>query len=368
MNNLAPSVPKYDASVFTHIEDISLSKETLELLDKANKVYLNNFDSRIWYGRCIFLSWYCSRGTCKFCYRSTPKHQAIHGPNSKRSMASVLLEALFCKIFKWRIEFLTGGYEIMPFEQLSEYMKNISLVYGEKLWLNLGVLTEDDIKKSIPYVKGICSSIETPSPEIHNFICPDKPILPYEKMFESLELNHPNVKKSAAFIVGLGDKQEDLHYWFEFIEKYKLDRITVYALKPVRGTIFLEGPTHDLYLSWIAQLRIKFPRLEIIGGTNLRRSEEVKYMIRAGVNAITKYPATKQFGTEKSKLIKQLIESEGRTFTSNIVQLPDIDWFAEIDALNISAEYKIELKALIPSYLNAFRNPKDKDSKYSFDE
>ena len=40
---------------------------------KAKEVFLENFKPVAWYGRCIFLSWYCDVGTCKFCYRSTQK-------------------------------------------------------------------------------------------------------------------------------------------------------------------------------------------------------------------------------------------------------------------------------------------------------
>ena len=109
-------------------------------MEKASEVYNQNFDNNVWYGRCIFISWYCGRGTCKFCFRSTQKHKIKHPETSRRSMGSILLEALFCKLFNWRVEFLTGGYDIMEFESLLEIIKNVSKVYGDKLWLNLGVL------------------------------------------------------------------------------------------------------------------------------------------------------------------------------------------------------------------------------------
>ena len=287
----------YNPKKFIHVDEINVSPQTEELLKEAETVYTKNFDGKTWYGRCIFISWYCSLGDCTFCFRSTQRHKKIHPETSKRSMGSILLEALFCKLFNWRIEFLTGGYGIMPFSEIMEVAKNVSLVYGEKLWLNLGVLSEEHLEQCKPYVKGICASMETLTPEIHEKVCPSKPIEPYDKMFTSLN----GFKKSIAVIVGLGDKIKDIEYLFKFIEKHQLDRVTVYALKPVAGTEFTEGPTVDYYLQWLAKLRIRFPKLEIIAGTNLRRSEEVGHLMKAGVNAITKFPATKQFATKKAK-------------------------------------------------------------------
>ncbi|MGM5484216.1 MAG: radical SAM protein [Nanobdellota archaeon] len=353
----------YDSSKFIHHDKIKLKEATKQLIEKANKVYLKNFNGKIWYGRCIFLSWHCSRASCRFCYRSKESHKKKHPENAVRSKGSALLEALFCKKFNWRIEFLTGGYDIMPFEDLYEFIKLISKIYGKKIWLNLGELSYEQMEKVKPYIEGICASIETPVKELHNYMCPDKPIEPYEEMLKNAK--SLGFKTSAAMIVGLGDKEKDISKWFDFIERNNLDRITLYALKPIRDGPIEEGPDHDLFLKWISNIRIRFPELEIIGGTNLRRSEETGMMIRAGVNAITKYPATKQFGTKKSRIIKKLIEDNDRDFISEIIKLDeDIDWEKEIDLLDIKDEYKNEMKEKIIPYLNKFKNPKDTDPIY----
>lgn len=347
----------YDASKFVHVDDIKISKETEALLEEASKIYKENHSGRTWYGRCIFLSWYCSLGDCTFCFRTTQKHKIQHPKGSKRSMGSVLLEALFCRIFGWRIEFLTGGYGIMPFPLLLEYAKNISTVYGEKMWLNLGVLSDKHLEQLSPYVKGICGSMETLHPVLHDKVCPSKDIKSYDEMFSRLT----GFKRSIAVIVGLGDTIEDMKYLFDFVEKHSLDRVTIYALKPVPGLEFTEGPSVDFYLQWIARLRIRFPKLEIIAGTNLRRCEEVGYLMKAGASAITKFPATKQFATKKALLVDSLIKDEGREFISNFVSLPEVDWDAEIDSLDIKEEYKQEMREKLGPYLEKFRNPKDRD-------
>lgn len=347
----------YNPNKFIHLNDIKISKETEKLLKKAQEVYKENFTGKTWYGRCLFLSWYCSIGDCKFCFRSTDRHKNVHPETSRRSMGSVLLEALFCKIFKWRIEFLTGGYGILSFEDLLEYIKNVNLVYGEKIWLNLGVLTKEHLDKIKPHVKGICASLETLTPEIHEYVCPNKPLKPYDEMFNNLT----GFKKSAAIIVGLGDKLNDLKHLFAFVEKHSLDRLTVYALKPVKGTEFTEGPSVEEYVQWLAHIRIRFPKLEIIAGTNLRRSEEAGYLIKAGANAITKFPATKQFATKKAQLVEKLVKKEGRNFISNLTVLPDVDWEKEIENLPILEKYKQEMKEKLPNYIRTFQNPHDID-------
>ncbi|MBU0457250.1 MAG: radical SAM protein [Nanoarchaeota archaeon] len=354
---------RYNPNKFIHVGEISLSEETKKLLKKSEKVYFENFDGKTWYGRCIFLSWYCSLGDCTFCFRSTQKHKIKHTEDSKRTMASVLLEALFCKMFNWRIEFLTGGYGIMPFTDLLEFTKNVSSVYGQKIWLNLGIISEEHLQRLQPYVKGICASMETLHPEIHKKTCPSKPIEHYDKMLYELNKSKKRFKKSIAVIIGLGDKIEDKDYLFDFIDKHKLDRITLYALKPIAGTEFKKGPDVEEYVQWIAHLRIRFPKLEIIAGTNLRRSEEAGYLMKAGANAVTKFPATKQFATKKAKLVEKLIVNEGRNFISNLSKLPEIDWNGEIDKLLIDEKYKVRMKEKLNLYLEKFENPIDVDKE-----
>jgi len=356
----------YDSSKFIHHESIEISDETQELLKQATAIYNESFPSkRTWYGRCIFISWYCSLGDCTFCFRTTQKHKIQHPAGSKRSMGSILIEALFSKLFHWRIEFLTGGYGIMPFSELLEMIKNVSIVYGEKIWLNLGVMAPSHLEQVKPYVKGMVSSLETVTPKLHDYVCPSKPIAPYSVMFKRLD---KDFKRSICIIVGLGDTIEDMKYLFDFIEEHEINRVTMYALKPVKGLEYTEGPTVDFYLQWLARLRIRFPQLEIIAGTNLRRCEEVGYLMQAGANAVTKFPVTKQFGTEKAKLVDKLIKDEGRDFVSNVKDFLDIDWDAEIEKLEIDEHYKVEMKEKIKPYLERFRHPKDKDPKYQDEE
>ena len=329
-----------------------LFKQT-ELLKEAQKVYAENFSNKTWYGRCIFLSWYCDLGTCKFCFRSTQKHKIKYAGKAKRSLASVLVEALLCKELGWRIEFITGGYRIFPTAELVEIAELISKVYGEKIWLNLGALSKADLTLFRPHIKGIVSSIETIEPELHNQICPDKAIRPYEEMFSYAT----GLKKSMTLVIGLGEKKEDFKLLAEFINKHQLDRITFYALKPVKGTMFehSNGPKTEEYLWWIAQTRIAFPKLEIIAGTTARRYEEVGLLMKAGANAFTKFPATKMFATPEAFRITKDIKEAGRELTGTITKLPEINWNKKIDQLKIDDNIKEDMKKMILLYLKRFK-------------
>ncbi len=95
---------------------MSENQEIKALLEEATKVHTQTFGKDTWFGRCIFLSWYCELGTCKFCFRSTTKHQIKHAQRARRTKASIITDALIGSNLGWDIEFLTGGYGIFEFE------------------------------------------------------------------------------------------------------------------------------------------------------------------------------------------------------------------------------------------------------------
>jgi biotin synthase-like enzyme len=322
------------------------------IIERSNKIYLDNFPKTGWFGRCIFLSWYCDLGTCKFCFRSTTKHKIKHKKRAKRSLASILTDALFGVYFGWRIEFLTGGYRIFSFDELLEKARLVSKIFGHKLWINLGTLKEDQLIKLKPYVEGVCASIETIDEQLHNDVCPDKPIKPYSD-FLKLADKH-GFKKSMTIVVGLGEKKEDFSLLAKFIEEHKLDRITFYALKPVKGTEFENVPSPDIdyYSWWIAKTRIRFPKLEIIAGLTPKTPGYAGQILRAGANAITKFPILRKYGTEDAKLINELAEKNGRPLTSKMVEKPNKEKiFRLLESKDLDKEIEQEVKNLVEMHL-----------------
>lgn len=334
-----------------------MEQEFNELLEKASKIYSENFDNSTWFGRCIFLSWYCDLGTCKFCFRSTTKHQIRYAQRAKRTKASVLTDAIIGKHLGWPIEFLTGGYRIFDFSEMLDIAKKVSEIYGEKIWINLGKLENDKLEQLVPYVEGVCASIETIEPKLHDEVCPDKPLEPYDDFLT--RAGDLGFKKSMTIVIGLGEKKKDFELLVDFIERHKLDRITFYALKPVQGTGYTESPAPEYYAWWIAQTRIRFPKLKIMAGLTPKNVEYVSLLLKAGANSITKFPAVKQFGSAKAERIEELVASSGRTFEGSLTKLPDIDWTAEVDKLSFDSELKEQIKEKLTLYLKTMKKEKE---------
>jgi len=321
----------------------------MDIIAEANKVYSENFDNKTYFGRCIFLSWYCDVGTCKFCFRSTIKHKIKHAKSAKRSLASIYTDAILGKNLGWHIEFLTGGYRIFSFEGMLEIIKGVSEIYGQKIWINLGVLDEEKLVQIKPYVEGVCASIETVDNELHDKICPDKPITPYSEMLKLAK--KMGFKTSITIVIGLGEKKEDSEQLFDFIEEHLLDRITFYALKPVQGTGFERSPEPEYYAWWIAQTRIRFPKLLIMAGLTPKNPGYTELILRAGANAITKFPVVKKFGSEENKLIMDMAKKAGRKFEGSLVKLPKVDWDKEVDRLSFDDGLKEQIKVKLKQYL-----------------
>lgn len=303
------------------------------------------------FGRCIFVGWYCEKGSCKFCYRSTTSHKKIHANRSKRSMASMITDAIIGKNLGWKFEYLTGGYANRPDDEIIEIAKNISKVYDEKIWINLGVLDEFLMEKLKPYIEGICASIETVEENLHNRLCPDKQIEPYSQMLKLAKKK--GFKTSITIVIGLGEKKEDAELLFDFIKEHELDRITFYALKPVRGTDFenAKSPSCEYYSWWIKETRDRFPDLDIVAGLTPKKIDYVKPVLEAGANTLTKFPAIRLFGTEKAKSIEEQAKDAGFEFKGSLTELPDIDWDKEVDSLDLDKELKNKIKIKLKQYL-----------------
>lgn len=337
------------------LETPKLSEETNKLMEEANLVYQNNFDGNIWFGRCIFLSWYCKIGTCTFCFRSTQKHKIQNPAGARRSIASVLSEALMIQGFNWRLEFLTGGYEIFPHEEMVKISKSVEQALGEKIWLNVGFMDKDKLKNFKDSTQGVVASLETINPELHKKVCPDKPMQPYFTLLD--DCKDLGYKRSMTFIVGLGEVREDFELLKDFIEKNPLDRITIYALRPVKGTDFTSGPNTEDLVWWISKIRIAFPKLEIIVGTARHRIKEISLLVKAGCNAITKLPATNIFNTKDGLEVQKQVESTGRKFIS-LFSCEDVyklqDWDALIEKIDVDSETKEKVKENLKLYLDKF--------------
>ncbi|MBN2112375.1 radical SAM protein [Candidatus Woesearchaeota archaeon] len=278
---------------------------------------------KTWFERAIFLSWYCSRGDCKFCYMSTQKSKIKNPRLAKRKKESIFAEAAICKACGWRVEFLSGGYESYDIGELVEITKEIFKITGQKQWLNIGVLKQEELKKFKPYIEGVCGAVECVNPKLHDKLCPSKPISEIISMFKICD--EFGLKKSMTIIIGLGETEKDIPLLIDFIRKHKIDKITFYALNPHEGTIFKKGPQTGYYLKWISGTRKAFPKLHIVAGSWVDRLEEIPELLKAGATSITKFPSIKLFSTKFARQIEEGAEKAGRDFSGTMTRLPKID-------------------------------------------
>ena len=311
-----------------------MNEELTALLEKANKIYWDNFDGKTYFERAIFLSWYCSVGDCKFCYMSTQKNVVKEPKMAKRTLASLYAETIIANQLKWRIGFISGGYGVYNYEQVADVARAVMNITGYKQILNIGVLPKESLPVFEECVQGVCGSVETVNRKLHDYVCPSKPLEPIEKMYSYAD----NFTKVMTLIIGLGETIEDFPKLVDFINKNGIKKIVIYALNPIQGTVFKEGPEPDYFLEWLAKTRIAFPKLIITAGAWTTRINYLSLMLKAGANHFTKLPAWKVLGTNKAKQIRDEMKKANREFVSELVDVPDLNWKDEVNKLNLSDE------------------------------
>lgn len=299
--------------------------------------------------RAIFLSWYCSRGNCKFCYMSTQKNKIKNPKLAKRKTESILAEVVICKAAGWEIEFLSGGYESYDFKELLDLIKKIKQIYGKKLWLNLGVLKEEELIQAKPYIIGVTGAIECINQKLHDELCPSKPISEIKEMFSICD--RLGLKKSITIVIGLGESLDDIPLLVDFIKKNKIDRITFYALNPHPGTPFKKGPETGYYVQWIKKIRETFPKLEIIAGSWVNRLQEVHELLNAGADYITKFPSIKLFGSKYARQIEDECALAGRKFEGTMTDKSKLNFDKYLSGIK-ERQLKSKIKSKIKEYIS----------------
>jgi biotin synthase-like enzyme len=118
----------------------------------------------------------------------------------------------------------------------------------------------------------------------------------------------------------LGETEKDIPLLNKFIKKYSVDRLTIYRLKPQKNTIFekSKGPTTQYYTKWIKEIRGEFPKLEIIAGSWLSHLTEINKLIKAGANAITKFPSIRLFNSDYAKTIEEECKKANKELISKL--------------------------------------------------
>jgi biotin synthase-like enzyme len=293
--------------------------QTLELLEEANKITLAVHGNKITLERAIFLSWWCDKGDCAFCYMSTQKSKIKEPNKAKRTIESVLAEAELTRRMGWNVEFLSGGYGSFNTPEIKNIAQNIYSITGKPVWLNLGITNE--LEEYGDEIAGITGAVEVANPELHQKICPSKPL---EDIVEMLELaGDLGFRKSITIILGLGETPEDTKYMWDLIDNVGIDRVTFYSLNPHKDTIYENSPQPAslYYAAVVAATRIRFPKLEIITGTWLDNLANIGPLVLAGANGLTKFPLFKMFGTRYGKRVEEEVSWAGRELEGTFTDL-----------------------------------------------
>lgn len=309
----------------------------------------------VYFERAIFISWHCSKRDCAFCYLSSKKNIKQDPIKDRRSVASILAEAIICKSCGWKIEFLSGGCDTFNDDELLFILKHIYEITRQKQWLNIGILNENQLNLFKPYIEGVCGTVECITPKLRDNICPSKPIKEIENMFKICD--KLGLKKTATIIIGLGETINDFKFLKDFIHKNRLDKITFYRLKPQKGTIFegKTGPDTTYYIEWIKKTRQEFPNLEIVVGSWLTHLDEIHSLLGAGADNITKFPSIKQFNTKYAKTIEGEIKKADRKFEGTLTKIQKINVNKELNQLDLNDKLKNNIKIKLNSYLERMK-------------
>lgn len=325
----------------------------MDIFKQAKEVYQENFDNKTCFERALFFSWYCKLGDCKFCYMSTVKDKNTDPKKARRRFSSILAEAIISKALGWKIEFVSGGYESYTKEELVFLVKNIHKIMDQKLWLNIGTLSKEELELFKPYIEGYAGTIESVNWEVRKDVCPSKHLEPILETFGYCD--ELGLKKAMTLIIGLGETIEDFKNLEEFVKEQNISRITFYALNPHEETCFTKSPPLDYYSEWIAKTRVAFPKIDIIAGAWIDKTAYYKKLLESGANAITKLPSVRKFASEEFKHIEEEVKLAGREFQGSLTKMPDVDWNAMVDSLDIEDKLKLEIKDKLDNYLNTMK-------------
>ena len=302
-----------------------MNTDLLKIIEKANNLTLKKHGDVISLERAVFLSWWCDKGDCAFCYMSTQKNKIKDPAKAKRKISNIYAEAEMCRRLNWNIEFLSGGYKSFTTSQIKEIATNIKDIMGEGVWLNTGITDELDEYGS--EIKGITGAVEVANPKLHEKICPSKSLNDISNMLQKAD--DLGFKKAITVILGLGETLEDMDYLIDYIKSNKIDRVIFYSLNPHKETVYAESsqPASLYYSEVVAKTRLEFPDIEIICGTWIDNLANIGILVLSGANGITKFPLFKMFGTKYGKRVEEEILAANRkvkgTFTDRSLLGPE---------------------------------------------
>lgn len=335
------------------------NEELAALLPEAEKVYKKNFPSSAYFERSIFINWTCSIADCKYCFLSTkPKHDPKEKPTAIRSPASILAEVLVCKAMDWKVGYITGGLRVESTDYLIDLISKINAITGEKIMMNFGPYAKSEIVKLKPSVLGMGSAIESFDEELHNFICPSKPLRSLMKFLEILQ--EQGMQKLITIILGIGERKDDVEIVIEKIKNYHVEKIQLCFLKPQENTVFNEvPPPNPKYMAWwIAKIRIACPTVQIKVALVQERVQDVELYLRAGANGFSRFKVFMDFNSIYAKELEEGCQRAGRKLEGKFTELSDADVQQMVEELPFEEELKKKILPKAQQYLRKLEKRK----------
>jgi len=322
------------------------------LIKQANEVTLESHKPIAYFDRAIFINWSCSLADCTYCYLSTqPKAQR----DLKRSNASILAETLICKHLGWNVAYITGGIGVHTLPEQKELVRQMRAILHKPVMINLGPMTKPMLDYLQPDIEGVGVAVESFIPEIQSKVCPSKPLPAFIKTLEIA--NQSGLKNIITIILGLGEKKEDFPILEKFIKDNKVQKVQFCLLKPQKGTIHEHDaePTPEYGAWWIAKTRIAFPKLKIKIALTQESLKSLSLFLKAGANSFSRYAVLKKFGSKDCEVMEEQVKIAERSFAGSLTKLPDIDWEAEVEKLELKSELKSQIKEKLNEYLKIMR-------------
>ena len=287
-----------------------MNSEFFDMIKKANEVTLKNHGDEVTLERAIFLSWWCDKGDCAFCYMSTQKDKIKDPKKARRNVSNIYAEAEMCRRLGWNIEFLSGGYKSFTTSEIKEIASTIKNITGDGVWLNTGIT--DELSEYGSEITGITGAVEVANPEIHNNVCPSKSLEDIGHMLDTA--GDLGFKKAITIILGLGETLDDVDYVIDYIKEHDIDRVIFYSLNPHKETIYADKsqPASLYYAEVVSRIRLEFPEIEIICGTWIDNLANIGILILSGANGITKFPLFKMFATKYGVRVEEEVKWAGR--------------------------------------------------------
>ena len=287
-----------------------MNSEFFDMIKKANEVTLKNHGDEVTLERAIFLSWWCDKGDCAFCYMSTQKDKIKDPKKARRNVSNIYAEAEMCRRLGWNIEFLSGGYKSFTTSEIKEIASTIKNITGDGVWLNTGIT--DELSEYGSEITGITGAVEVANPEIHNNVCPSKSLEDISHMLDTA--GDLGFKKAITIILGLGETLDDVDYVIDYIKEHDIDRVIFYSLNPHKETIYADKsqPASLYYAQVVSRIRLEFPEIEIICGTWIDNLANIGILILSGANGITKFPLFKMFATKYGVRVEEEVKWAGR--------------------------------------------------------